>query len=575
MHFKELDLSEEIIAAIDDVGFEQMTEIQEKSIPVVLEGKDVIGRSNTGTGKTAAFGIPAIEQINKNTSDVQVLILCPTRELAQQACDEIKKFSKYKKFVKPLAIFGGVNIDRQIYQLKRGANLIIGTPGRVIDHINRRTIKLQNLKTIVLDEADEMLQMGFREDIENILNHIPEERQTILFSATMPPEILAITNEYQNNPVLIKTISKSKTVEAIEQIYYNIPYGRKFDALTLLLISYNYKSSMVFCNTKKMVDELTDLLVTKGFKAVGIHGDMKQTQRTAVMNSFKSGKTSILVATDVAARGIDVSGIDAVFNFDLPQDNEYYIHRIGRTGRAGKTGTAHTLVCNRKQAAELQIIARHTKSDIRESELPDKSYIINKKMIAFADEFDAKRDDTIYNDTYNLLNMLKESGWTAEDIAIHMINESFSKVIQDIPDVSAVKYNNRRNNDKNDKSESRQNPRKSKSKKSDDNAALVNINLGRKQKISPNYILGALVDATGISGKSFGKINIYDNFTVVEVPGNKIDYIIGSMKNGKINGKKVVLTKAERVKKDNKPFDRRNRNQRPNKHSGRNYKKKK
>lgn len=569
MQFNELRLSNEIIKAINDVGYDQMTEIQEKSIPVVLEGHDVIGRSNTGTGKTAAFGIPVIEQIDSDTSDVQALILCPTRELAQQACDEIKKFSKYKKHVKPLAIFGGVNIDRQIYQLKRGANLIIGTPGRVIDHINRRTIKLQNLKTIVLDEADEMLQMGFREDIENILNHIPQERQTILFSATMPPEILAITNKYQNNPILIKTISKSKTVEAIEQIYYNIPYGKKFDALTLLLINYNYKSSMIFCNTKKMVDELTDMLITKGFKAVGIHGDMKQAQRTAVMNSFKSGKTSILVATDVAARGIDVSGVDAVFNFDLPQDNEYYIHRIGRTGRAGKTGTAHTLICNRKQAAELQVIARYTKSDIRESDLPDKANIINKKMVAFADEFDNKHDEVIYNETHNLINMLKESGWTSDDIAVHLINESFSKVIQDIPDVSVVKYNKRTI----EKSDFKENNRKNnKYKKAF--PAMVNINLGRNQKINPNYILGALVDATGISGKNFGKINIHDNYTLVEVPENKIDFIIGSLKNGKINGKKVTVTKIERLKKESKPFDRRNKKQRQNKHSGHNYKKK-
>ncbi|MBQ3565677.1 MAG: DEAD/DEAH box helicase, partial [Oscillospiraceae bacterium] len=444
MHFNNLELSEEILSAVKNIGFEQMTEIQEKSIPVILQGHDVIGRSNTGTGKTAAFGIPAIEQIEKNIDGVQVLILCPTRELAQQACDEIKKFSLYKKFVKPLAIFGGVNIDRQIYQLKRGANLVIGTPGRIIDHIKRRTIKLGNLKTIVLDEADEMLQMGFREDIEDILKHIPQERQTILFSATMPPEILAITNEYQNDPILIKTISKSRTVEAIEQVYYNVPHGKKIDALTLLLISYNYKSSMIFCNTKKMVDELTELLVDKGFKAVGIHGDMKQAQRTSVMNSFKSGKTSILVATDVAARGIDVSGVDAVFNYDLPQDNEYYIHRIGRTGRAGKTGTAHTLICNRKQASELSDIAKHTKSSINESELPDKANIINKKMLAYAEEFNAKRNDTIYNDSYNLINLLKEDGWTSDDIALYLINESFSKLIQDIPEVNTIKYNRKK-----------------------------------------------------------------------------------------------------------------------------------
>ena len=410
-----------------------------------------------------------------------------------------------------------------------------------------------------------MLQMGFREDIEDILKHIPQERQTILFSATMPPEILAITNEYQNDPILIKTISKSRTVEAIEQVYYNVPHGKKIDALTLLLISYNYKSSMIFCNTKKMVDELTELLVDKGFKAVGIHGDMKQAQRTSVMNSFKSGKTSILVATDVAARGIDVSGVDAVFNYDLPQDNEYYIHRIGRTGRAGKTGTAHTLICNRKQASELSDIAKHTKSSINESELPDKANIINKKMLAYAEEFNAKRNDTIYNDSYNLINLLKEDGWTSDDIALYLINESFSKLIQDIPEVNTIKYN-RKKPDKTDK--------KSERKNNSDLVAMININLGRKQKINPNYILGALVDATGISGKSFGKINIHDNFTVVEVPENKLDYIIGSMKNSKINGKKVVIKKSARQKNEKRRFDTKNRKQKSNKHFSRTYKKK-
>ena len=567
MNFNNLKLSEEILSAINEVGFESMTEIQEKSIPLILQGHDLIGRSNTGTGKTAAFGIPVIEQIEKNKENVQVLILCPTRELAQQACDEIKKFSKYKKHVKPLAIFGGVNIDRQIYQLKRGANLIIGTPGRVIDHINRRTIKLNNLKTIVLDEADEMLQMGFREDIESILKHIPNERQTILFSATMPSEILAITKEYQNNPVLVKTLSKSKTVDAIEQLYYNIPYGKKFDALTLLLISYNYKSSMIFCNTKKMVDELSELLINRGFKAVGIHGDMKQSQRTSVMNSFKSGKTSILVATDVAARGIDVSGVDAVFNYDLPQDNEYYIHRIGRTGRAGKTGTAHTLINNKKQLFELQGIAKHTKSDIKESSLPDKATIINKKMIAYADRFDTKRNEVIYNESYNLINLLKESGWTSDDIALHLVNESFSKILQNIPEVRVVKHSRKTSEHKNSRYAEHSDPKPSA-------GAMININIGRKQKINPNFILGALVDATGISGKNFGRINIHDNFTVVEVPKNKIDYIISSMKNGKINGKKVVLTKAEKKNNRRKQPDIKNKRQKDNKHFSRIYKKK-
>lgn len=535
MQFKELGLSEELLSAVKSMGFDEMTEIQEKSIPVIMKGLDIIGRSNTGTGKTAAFGIPVIEKILQNDSDfIQTLILCPTRELAQQACEEIKKFSKYKNWVKPLAIFGGVSIDKQIYQLKRGVNIIIGTPGRIIDHINRHTLKLQNLKTIVLDEADEMLQMGFREDIENILKYIPKERQTILFSATMPPEILAITHKYQNNPILIKTNTKSKTVESIEQYYYIVPMGKKFDALDLLLIKNQPKSSMIFCNTKKMVDELTNILVSKGYKAAGIHGDMKQLQRTSVMNSFKSGKTSILVATDVAARGIDVNGIDAVFNFDLPQDNEYYIHRIGRTGRAGKSGTAYTLVCNRKQVSDLNMIAKNTKSVIKESELPNKSELVDIEIENYEKFISHLADKKIYKESYDPINSLLEKGWTYENISVYLLNYLFGAKLQNIPDVKVIKYNNFYLPD---------------NKNINKRTAKVNINLGKNQKINPNYILGALVDATGISGKSFGKINIHDNFTTVDVPINKIDYIVNSMKNSKINGNRVIVKKVD-MKKD-------------------------
>lgn len=535
MQFKKLGLSEELLSAVKSMGFDEMTEIQEKSIPVIMKGLDIIGRSNTGTGKTAAFGIPVIEKILQNDSDfIQTLILCPTRELAQQACEEIKKFSKYKNWVKPLAIFGGVSIDKQIYQLKRGVNIIIGTPGRIIDHINRHTLKLQNLKTIVLDEADEMLQMGFREDIENILQYIPKERQTILFSATMPPEILAITHKYQNNPILIKTNTKSKTVESIEQYYYIVPMGKKFDALDLLLIKNQPKSSMIFCNTKKMVDELTNILVSKGYKAAGIHGDMKQLQRTSVMNSFKSGKTSILVATDVAARGIDVNGIDAVFNFDLPQDNEYYIHRIGRTGRAGKSGTAYTLVCNRKQVSDLNMIAKNTKSVIKESELPNKSELVDIEIENYEKFISHLADKKIYKESYDLINSLLEKGWTYENISVYLLNYLFGAKLQNIPDVKVIKYNNFYLPD---------------NKNINKRTAKVNINLGKNQKINPNYILGALVDATGISGKSFGKINIHDNFTTVDVPINKIDYIVNSMKNSKINGNRVIVKKVD-MKKD-------------------------
>lgn len=531
MQFKELQLSQELIKAVNVMNFTDMTEIQEKSIPAILEGSDVIGRSNTGTGKTAAFGIPAVEMTDKDTDYVRTLILCPTRELALQASEEIKKFSKYMPWVKTSAVFGGASMEKQIFELKRGANIVVGTPGRVMDHIKRRTLKLQNLKMIILDEADEMLNMGFREDIEKILTFIPEERQTILFSATMPPEILAITNQYQNDPVMIKTISKSRTVDSIEQFYYSVPSGQKFDALHLLLDYYAPKSSMIFCNTKKMVDDLTQFLVSAGFRADGLHGDMKQNQRTAVMNKFKTGKTSILVATDVAARGIDVSGVDSVFNFDLPQDNEYYIHRIGRTGRAGKSGKAYTLVCGKKQIYNLKSIAKYTKSEISESKLPLRKDLINAKLGKISDKVKLASTSDILPETDDLMNILSESGLTAEDIAKALINKRVIKEIKNIPDVKTVRY---RNDIKN-----------SGGKRTDVKVSKVDINVGRFHKIAPNFILGALVDATGMSGKSFGKIDIHDRHTTVEVPDSELDYIIKSLNHGKINGNKITIRKYE------------------------------
>lgn len=526
MRFDEIGLSEEILRATEQIGFTEMTEIQEKSIPVILEGKDVIGRSNTGTGKTAAFGIPAVEKIKKDSPEgVRTLILCPTRELAVQAADEIRKFSQFMPWVKVSAVYGGAAMDRQIRELKRGANIVVGTPGRVMDHIRRRTLKLERLETIILDEADEMLNMGFREDIEEILQYVPEERQTILFSATMPPEIMAITENYQKSPVVIKTLSKSRTVEAIDQSYYAVSSGKKADALYVLWLYNAPKSSMVFCNTKKMVDELTEFLASKGVKAAGIHGDMKQLQRTTVMNSFKSGRINVLVATDVAARGIDVSGVDAVFNFDLPQDNEYYIHRIGRTGRAGKSGKAYTLVSGRKQVYAIKALAKYTKSEITEQQLPDKSEIIGSRLEAFAERIENYCQRDFVTETDRLFEILAEKDISAEQIARALCSRKISKELKNIPEVHSETY----------KTEKRSR------KGGNGKTVKVDINIGRMHKIAPNYILGALVDATGMSGKDFGKIDIHDRHTTVEVPDSESGYIIDSMKNSRINGNKVTV----------------------------------
>ena len=452
-----------------------------------------------------------------------MLILCPTRELAMQACDEIKKFSKYMKWVKPCAVYGGASMEKQIHELKRGANIVVGTPGRVMDHMDRRTLKLGNLKTIILDEADEMLNMGFREDIENILRQIPQERQTVLFSATMPPAIMAITNEYQNNPEIIKIANKQKTVDTIEQYWFEVAMGRKTDALRLLLLAYEPKASMIFCNTKKMVDELTETLCAKGFKAGGLHGDMKQAQRTQVMDRFKNGKISVLIATDVAARGIDVSGVDVVFNYDLPQDNEYYIHRIGRTGRAGKSGIAYTLISGRKQVYEMKAIARYVKADIIQKELPTRDDVIKNKLQHISEKVVSYTEQPVNPETEKLMAELQEQGITAEQIARAFINRRINKEMKAIPEFDMPVPLKRDSSGKKTKT------------------VKVDISVGRMHRIAPNFILGALVDATGMSGKSFGKIDIFDRHTTVEVPDANKDFVIESMNNGKINGNRVTV----------------------------------
>ncbi len=531
MLFNELNLPSEILRAVEDMGFSEATEIQSKAIPVMLEGRDLVGRSNTGTGKTAAFGIPAAMSISRDEKrGVEVLILCPTRELAMQACKEIEKFSAYMPWVKPCAVYGGAAMDRQIAGLKRGANIVVGTPGRVMDHIGRKTLKLENLRIIILDEADEMLNMGFREDIETILSYVPEERQTVLFSATMPPPIMAITKQYQNDPAVIKVESKARTVDTVEQKYFEVPMGRKTDALRLLLIAYEPKLSMVFCNTKKMVDELTESLVSKGFKAAGLHGDMKQASRTQVLNAFKAGTINVLIATDVAARGIDVDGVDCVFNYDLPQDNEYYIHRIGRTGRAGKSGAAYTIISGRKQLYELKSISGFIKTDIVRSELPGRDEIIAKKTEHLNSRILSAAESGKYSAYRSDIEKLIESGISAEDIAAVLLGMKLSKETVNIPEISAiVQRENRGRNDKNGRS----------------GKVKLEISAGRSNRIAPNFVLGALVDATGMPGKSFGKIDIYDRFTTVEVPEADTEHILDSMTGTKINGQKITIKRYE------------------------------
>jgi ATP-dependent RNA helicase DeaD len=357
--FVELGLSSALLKSIDQLGFEEATPIQAATIPKSLDGKDLIGQAQTGTGKTAAFGIPLMEKIDTKNHHIQGMIIAPTRELAIQVSEELYKIG-YHKRVRILAVYGGQDIQRQIRALKKQPHVIVGTPGRILDHINRQTLKLDHLHTLVLDEADEMLNMGFIQDIETILSHMPSERQTLLFSATMPGPIRAIAEKFMKNPELVQVKSKEMTVPQIEQYFIKIQEREKFDILSRLLDVQSPELAIVFGRTKRRVDELSRALTLRGYSAEGIHGDLSQMKRLNVLKKFKEGKVDVLVATDVAARGLDISGVTHVYNYDIPQDPESYVHRIGRTGRAGKEGIAITFVSPREMGY-LREVERTTK----------------------------------------------------------------------------------------------------------------------------------------------------------------------------------------------------------------------
>ena len=378
MKYEDAQIDERILRAVKELGFDEMTPIQEQAIPLFMTGRDLIGQAQTGTGKTAAFGIPILQKIDPEDRSLQAVILCPTRELAMQAADELRKFAKYMHGIKVLPVYGGQDIVRQIKNLKAGVQIVVGTPGRVMDHMRRHTLKMEHVHTIVLDEADEMLNMGFREDIETILQEMPQERQTGLFSATMPKPILDITRTYQKDAAYIKMTPQEVTIPLIKQAYYQVRRQDKEEVLCRLIDYYDPRRALIFCNTKRMVDELTEHLKARGYEVEGLHGDLSQNQRDTVMNLFRSGRASILIATDVAARGIDVSDVEAVYNYDVPEDIEYYVHRIGRTGRAGKTGRSFTLVVGR-EAYKIRDIERVCHTKIKERKIPGAADIMQRK----------------------------------------------------------------------------------------------------------------------------------------------------------------------------------------------------
>ena len=524
IRFEDLELDAKIMRAITDMGFEAASPIQAQAIPVQLEGLDIIGQAQTGTGKTAAFGIPLLQKIDPKNKKPQAIILCPTRELAIQVSEEIRRLAKYMHGVKVLPIYGGQEIGRQIRSLKDGVQVIIGTPGRVMDHLRRKTIRCDAIHTVVLDEADEMLNMGFRDAIETILEYIPAGgRQTILFSATMPKPILDITRKYQHDAVNIKVVKKELTVPSIEQYYYDVKRSDKVEVLTRLLDYYNPKLSLVFCNTKRMVDELAEELKGRGYFAEGLHGDMKQSQRDRVMKGFRSGKTEILIATDVAARGIDVDDVEAVFNYDIPQDDEYYVHRIGRTGRAGRTGLAVTFVTG-KEVYKLKDIMRYCKTKIVAMPIPSTDDVAQIKAEKVMEEIGRIIDEENLSDMIDMIErQVNASDYTAMDIAAAFLKQALGQVNLDNGSEDDYDFDNTG---------------------AEEGMVRLFINIGKKDRVKPGDILGAIAGESGMPGKLVGAIDMYDKYTFVEVPREYGREVLEGMKNTKIKGRSVNMEPA-------------------------------
>ena len=525
VRFEEMGLSEEIQKAVRYMGFEEASPIQAKAIPAMISGIDLIGQAQTGTGKTAAFGIPILEKVDPKLKKLQAIVLCPTRELAIQVADEIRNLSRYMHGIKVLPIYGGQDIVKQIRSLKSGTQIVIGTPGRVMDHMRRKTMKLDFVHTVVLDEADEMLNMGFREDIEFVLSGVPEERQTVLFSATMPKPIMEITKKFQNNAKVIKVTKKELTVPNIEQYYYDVKPKKKEEVLSRLLDIYSPRLSVVFCNTKKQVDLLVNALLGRGYFAAGLHGDMKQEQRDRVMQGFRTGKTEILVATDVAARGIDVDEVEAVFNYDLPQVDEYYVHRIGRTGRAGREGRAFSFVSG-KEVYKLKEIQRYCKTKIYAQKVPSLNDVANTKMENILDDVERVIEQ---EDLDMMINAIEErvnnSEFTAMDMAA-----AFLKICCGMTE-------DNKNTEENDWEFGDTGA-------GEDGMVRLFINIGKKQRVRPGDILGAIAGESGMDGKLIGTIDMYDKYTFVEVPREYAREVLNAMKNVKIKGKTVAVEPA-------------------------------
>ncbi|MDR3584871.1 MAG: DEAD/DEAH box helicase [Desulfosporosinus sp.] len=524
--FGDIKLSKQVLQALSEMGFEEPSPIQKEAIPFALEEVDIIGQAQTGTGKTAAFAIPIAEKVNPKFLAVQALIVTPTRELAIQVAEEIAKIGKYRH-VKPLPIYGGQPIDRQIRALRMGYQVVVGTPGRLLDHLNRGTLRLQHVKMVVLDEADEMLDMGFIEDIESILKDVPTEgRQIMLFSATMPPGIRKLAQTYMNNPRSVTVSRDELTVPLIDQVFYEARESVKVDALCRIIDIEDIGQGIIFCRTKRGVDELVAALEARGYFADGLHGDLSQQQRDRVMKRFREGKSELLVATDVAARGLDIDNVTHVINFDIPQDPVSYVHRIGRTGRVGRKGQAITLI-SPKEYRQLRLIENLIKTRIRRQELPSLADISERQA------------ENLKNQLIKLIQSNRLGSYRA---IVGDLLEEYDSI--DVA-AAALKFAVEGANVEEGLESKEQGEMGFGNTGAAAGMVRFFINIGRIQQIRPQDIIRWIADESGIAGNIIGTINIYDKFTFVEVPEEYASRVQSCMHQAMIKGRRVSVEPAK------------------------------
>lgn len=519
--FDDLPLSKELLKAVEDMGFEEATPIQALAIPALLEGHDIIGQAQTGTGKTAAFGIPLLEGINTKSKDVQGLVICPTRELAIQVAAELTSLAARKKGVFILPVYGGQPMDRQLRALSRGVQVVVGTPGRIMDHMDRGTLNLASVRFAVLDEADEMMDMGFFEDMETILADTSEDCQKAMFSATMPPAIQNLAERFLRDPKTLKITQKRLTVPTIEQLWFEVRQHQKLDALCRVLDTWNPNRAIVFCSTKHGTDELVSSLQGRGYQADALHGNLSQTQRDRVMARFRNGTLDILAATDVAARGLDIDDVDAVINYDIPNGAENYVHRIGRTGRAGKTGKAFTFVTPRETYA-LRDIARRTKAPITQTQLPSRFEVANIKTAQLLEEVRAVIVENNLAKHTLMVEKFLEGDETSMQMAAALLKMLMKREFGDADSTEE---------------------KRPKLSPSGDSVRLF-FNLGHKAKITPRDIVGAIAGETGLPGRIVGAIEIRDRFSFADVPAEHAEAIIRALDGATLRGCRLGVDKA-------------------------------